>query len=94
MKHGGSRGSLSAAATAVAEVLRCQFGVVMAAAAAAWLQRQHGGSGGNMVAVAVACLQWQRQWRKRCGASLARLWRWQQQLGCSVSAMTAARPVF
>ena len=45
-QHGGSYGSLSAAANAVAEALRCQFGaVVVAAAAAAWLQRQRGGGG-------------------------------------------------
>jgi hypothetical protein len=45
IQHGGSDGSLAVVA---AEALRCQLGAVVAAAAAAWLQRQrNGGSNGG-----------------------------------------------
>ncbi len=49
IQHGGSDGNLVVVAT---EVLRCQLGAVVAAAAAAWLQRQRdsGSKGGGATA--------------------------------------------
>ncbi len=57
----------SLAAATVAEALWCQLGAVVAAAAAAWLQRQRDGSGNdvracdssNMMAVEAAAWVWQ-----------------------------------
>ena len=58
IQRGGSDGSLALVA---AEALRCQLGVVVATAAAAWLQRQRDGSSDGGGAIA------QRQWPRQLG---------------------------
>ncbi len=81
-QRGGSGGSLAAA-----EALRCQLGVVLAVAAAAWMQWQRDGvgDGGGADGGAAARRRWRRQ---LVCSSLALAW-WRRQLGGGGGSMAA-----
>ncbi len=78
----------------MAKALRCQFGAVVAAAAAAWLQRQRGGSCGSLSAAATAVAEALRCQFGAVVAAAAAAWLKRQRGGGGDGGGATARPVF